>query len=37
VAKEVTKELFPVRTVLLILGLLVLGWIVLRSLAVGGD
>lgn len=37
VAKEVTKELFPVRTVLLIVGLLVLGWIVLRSLAVGGD
>ena len=37
VAKEVTRELFPVRTVLLIVGLLVLGWIVLRSLAVGGD
>jgi carbon monoxide dehydrogenase subunit G len=37
VAKEVTKELFPVRTVLVIVGLLVLGWIVLRSLSVGGD
>lgn len=37
VAKEVTKELFPVRTVLLIIGLLVLGWIVLRSLSMGGD
>jgi len=37
VAKEVTKELFPVRTVLLIIGLVVLGWIVLRSLSVGGD
>jgi carbon monoxide dehydrogenase subunit G len=37
VAKEVTKDLFPARTVLLIVGLLVLGWIVLRSLSVGGD
>ena len=37
VAKEVTKDLFPAKTVLLIVGLLILGWIVIRSLAVGGD
>lgn len=37
VAKQVTKELFPMRTVLLILGLLVLGWILLRSLSGGAD
>ncbi|HWO10962.1 MAG TPA: SRPBCC domain-containing protein [Polyangiaceae bacterium] len=37
VAKEVTKELFPMRTVLLILGLLVLGWVLLRSLSGGTD
>lgn len=35
VAKEVTKELFPLRTVLLIVGLVALGWMLLRSL--GGD
>ena len=37
VAKEVTKELFPVRTVLLIIGVVVLGWLVLRSLSIVGD
>jgi carbon monoxide dehydrogenase subunit G len=31
VAKEVTKELFPTRVVLLVIGVLVLGWLVLRS------
>jgi uncharacterized protein len=37
VAKEVTKDLFPAKTILVIVGLLILGWIVIRSLAVGGD
>ena len=38
VAKEVTKELFPMKTVLLIIGLLVLGWILLRAVGqLGSD
>lgn len=35
VAKEVTKELFPVRTVLLILGAVILAWVVYRNFASG--
>jgi uncharacterized protein len=35
VAKEVTKELFPVRTVLAVLGLLVLAWAIYRAARAG--
>jgi carbon monoxide dehydrogenase subunit G len=35
VAKEVTKELFPIRTVLLILGAVILAWVVYRNFASG--
>jgi hypothetical protein len=35
VAKEVTKELFPVKTVLVVLGVLVLAWVIYRAAASG--
>jgi carbon monoxide dehydrogenase subunit G len=35
VAKEVTKELLPIRTILLVLGLLVLGWAIYRGVSSG--
>jgi len=35
VAKEVTKELFPVKTVLAIVGLLALAWLIYRALSRG--
>jgi len=35
VAKEVTKELFPLKTVLVVLGVLVLAWVIYRAAASG--
>jgi hypothetical protein len=33
VAKEVTKELLPIRTILLVLGLILLGWAIYRAVS----
>jgi hypothetical protein len=33
VAKEVTKELLPIRKILLLLGLLLLGWAIYRAMS----